>query len=110
MSMETPGPAVYMGGMQSQIVPLSALEKLRGQVREADFMAAQIIAKAGYDPRALVRYIGRVQPQGTPDAPRPGRHGTRGSPCWKMSLPSCRRIQKTRPATSIAFKNDFEDW
>ena len=43
-------------------MPLGFLSFQRAFEAEADAVAVQMTWSAGYDPRALVRYIGRVQP------------------------------------------------
>ena len=59
-------PLVFMGGINGcasdQAVPLGFVAFQRNFERQADFLAVQAMARAGYDPRALARYIERVQP------------------------------------------------
>ena len=67
-------PLVYMGGWTGYAVqqgaglavPLGFLTFQRAFEREADLLAIRMMAGAGCDPDALVRYIGRVQ--APPDA------------------------------------------
>ena len=60
-------PHVYMGGWTgshadgSLAVPIGFLKFQRGFEREADLIAVQVMAKAGYDPAALIGYIDRTQ-------------------------------------------------
>ena len=63
-------PLIYMGGWtgqamnqnQSLSIPLGLLRYHRENELEADRLAADAMAGAGFDPAALARYIGRVQP------------------------------------------------
>jgi beta-barrel assembly-enhancing protease len=62
-------PLVFMGGWlgtaagdNGQAVPLGFLSFQRAFEAEADAVAVNMAWSAGYDPRALARYIGRVQP------------------------------------------------
>jgi predicted Zn-dependent protease len=67
-------PLIMMGGWsggavrQDDPTPGALREAQRQSELESDRVAAEILSFAGYDPRALARYIGRVQP---PDPPRP---------------------------------------
>jgi predicted Zn-dependent protease len=64
-------PLIYMGGWagqatkqnQSASIPLGLLRFHRENELEADRLAADAMAGAGFDPAALARYIGRVQPE-----------------------------------------------
>jgi predicted Zn-dependent protease len=65
-------PLVFVGGWTGmgaggnrQAVPISFLSFQRGYEAEADMLAVKMTSGAGYDPRALVRYIGRTQPEDT---------------------------------------------
>jgi predicted Zn-dependent protease len=60
-------PLVFMGGQAGSCtdgiaVPAGYIRYQRGFEREADALAVQTMARAGFDPNALVRYIERVQP------------------------------------------------
>ena len=59
-------PLIYTGGWVLQggepPIPLVLLSFQRAFESEADRLAVIAMARAGYDPNALVRYIGRVQP------------------------------------------------
>jgi predicted Zn-dependent protease len=62
------GPLIFVGGWtgtdaggNGQALPLGFLSFQRGYEAEADAVAVRMTSGAGYDPRALVRYIGRVQ-------------------------------------------------
>jgi predicted Zn-dependent protease len=62
------GPLIFIGGWtgtnvggNGQAVPLGFLSFQRAFEAEADALAVRMTWGAGYDPRALVRYIGRVQ-------------------------------------------------
>jgi predicted Zn-dependent protease len=68
LANQTVIPLVLMGGWSgshaqpgSAALPLGFLKFQRGFEREADLIAAQVMAKAAYDPSALVAYIDRVQ-------------------------------------------------
>jgi predicted Zn-dependent protease len=59
-------PLVFMGGWgggcSEVLIPRAFLASQRSQELEADVLAVQTMAQAGFDPMALVRYIERVQP------------------------------------------------
>jgi predicted Zn-dependent protease len=63
-------PLVFMGGWagcaSGAAVPLGFLKFQQNFERQADFLAVQAMARAGFDPNALVRYIERVQPPPPP--------------------------------------------
>ena len=70
-------PLIFMGGWtglhgseMALAVPLGFLSFLREYELEADRMAVQAMARAGYDPAALVRYIERMQTDPTTDKSR----------------------------------------
>jgi predicted Zn-dependent protease len=52
-----------MNQNQSLAIPLGFIAFQRGNELEADRLAAKAMAGAGFDPAALARYIGRVQPE-----------------------------------------------
>ncbi|HXB67954.1 MAG TPA: M48 family metalloprotease [Candidatus Acidoferrales bacterium] len=64
-------PLIYMGGPAGQAmdqnqnlsIPLGLLRLHRENELEADRLAADSMAAAGFDPAALALYIGRVQPE-----------------------------------------------
>jgi len=58
-------PLVFAGsiGCTSQPFPLAMLRIQRTYERDADLLAIQTMARAGFDPNALVRYTERVQPR-----------------------------------------------
>jgi predicted Zn-dependent protease len=65
-------PLVFAGGWttmgadgQEAAVPISFLSFQRGYEAEADLLAVKMTSGAGYDPRALVSYISRTQPEDT---------------------------------------------
>ena len=65
-------PLMFIGGWgggcsEEQSIPLAFVTQQRSYEMEADFLAVQVMARAGFDPKALVRYIQRVQvrPAGT---------------------------------------------
>jgi predicted Zn-dependent protease len=65
-------PLVFIGGWtgmgagsEGHPIPISFLSFQRAYEAEADVLAIKMASGAGYDPRALVLYIGRVQPEDT---------------------------------------------
>lgn len=67
-------PLVFVGGWAGSCtggatIPVGYLKFQRGFEQEADALALQTMARAGFDPNALVRYIERVQPP--PSTTRP---------------------------------------
>jgi predicted Zn-dependent protease len=61
-------PLIYMGGWNGNgdaLIPIGFLSTQRAYELEADRLAVRMMAGAGYDPGALVRYIVRVQPANT---------------------------------------------
>lgn len=54
-------PIITMIGTGDSVSPAFAKFQ-RAFESEADFLAVQMMARAGYDPNALVRYVARVQP------------------------------------------------
>jgi beta-barrel assembly-enhancing protease len=61
-------PLIYMGawnGNVDALIPIGFLSVQRTYELEADRLAVRMMAGAGYDPGALVRYIVRVQPANT---------------------------------------------
>ncbi|MBM3814777.1 MAG: hypothetical protein FJW20_24390 [Acidimicrobiia bacterium] len=56
-------PLIFMGGamIPGRLKPIGFLQFSRGFELEADRLAVEMIAKAGYDPKALPAYIGRMQ-------------------------------------------------
>jgi len=59
-------PLIFIGGWgggcsEEQSIPLAFVTQQRSYEMEADFLAVQVMARAGLDPKALVRYIQRVQ-------------------------------------------------
>jgi predicted Zn-dependent protease len=60
-------PLIFMGGPAGlgaggeQLIPIGFLHLQRQFENEADALAIQLMAGAGFDPQALVSYIGRVQ-------------------------------------------------
>jgi predicted Zn-dependent protease len=55
-------PLIYMGGWQGNAVPLGFVKLQRRSELEADALAAQTMAAAGYNPAALIDSIERLQP------------------------------------------------
>ena len=93
-------PLVFMGGWgDSDVVPLSLLKVHRAAELDADHLAVQIMADAGYDPTALVRYIEHTQPA--------------GNQLWSALPPSAERIASLKQATgqlptkSYSMSEDF---
>jgi predicted Zn-dependent protease len=56
-------PLIFMGGgcSEGHAIPLAFMASQRSAELEADFLAVQTIARAGFDPRSLVQYLQRVQ-------------------------------------------------
>src|SRR5260370_31755490 len=61
-------PVIFMGGWismgegEESLVPIAFRSTQRRLEAEADVLAVKMISGAGYDPQALVGYIGRTQP------------------------------------------------
>ncbi len=67
------GPLIFMGGwagyairQQDNAIPVAFRATQRQNELEADRLAVSMLSAAGYDPRALARYIERVQPADPP--------------------------------------------
>jgi predicted Zn-dependent protease len=61
-------PSVFFGTLSSvPIIPMSTFPRLKAAELQADAAAAPAMARAGFDPTALLRYIDRMQedPKGT---------------------------------------------
>ena len=63
-------PLIFIGGWAGgcsggQAIPVAFLASQRSAELEADVLAVQTMARAGFDPNALVRYVERVQVQPT---------------------------------------------
>ena len=58
-------PLIFMGGgcSEGHAIPLGFMASQRSAELEADFLAIQTIARAGFNPRALMQYLRRVQVQ-----------------------------------------------
>jgi predicted Zn-dependent protease len=59
-------PLIFMGALTASCsgaaaIPISFLETLRNAELEADALAVQTMARAGFEPAALVRFVSRVQ-------------------------------------------------
>jgi predicted Zn-dependent protease len=73
-------PLIYMGGWtySSTAIPMGFLKLLREFELEADMLAVHVMARAGFDPAALVRYLEREQHDDdrrpTAFSPLPPRH------------------------------------
>lgn len=85
---------MQMGGLVVSAIHLdvwSLIEPNRELAAEADVLAVQTMARAGFDPNALVRYVERVQDAPTPDP-------AKSSP---LPLPEERVADMTREATTV---------
>jgi predicted Zn-dependent protease len=93
-----------MSGQIPQAVPMGVLPFLRSNELEADALAVQTMARTGFDPAALPRYIERVQSQTSGSlakvfSPLPDR---------KQRVASLQRlIEKMPPATYAAPGEEF---
>ena len=60
-------PLIFLGGgfgcTTGSLMPVGLLPSRRASELAADALAAGVVARAGYDPNGLGRYIARVQPQ-----------------------------------------------
>jgi predicted Zn-dependent protease len=71
-------PLIFVGGPSGSAVPqgntvaipMGMLARARSYELEADALAVAMMSSAGYDPAALARYIGRVQPSDDSTAKR----------------------------------------
>ncbi len=54
-------PLIFIGGGDDQMIPMGFRETFRANELEADRKAIKLLADAGYDPVALLRYIRRTQ-------------------------------------------------
>jgi predicted Zn-dependent protease len=69
-------PLIFQGGWigygarqtSATTTPVALVQFQRDTEREADAMAVKLMSAAGYDPKALVRYLSRVWPDNAPDA------------------------------------------
>jgi predicted Zn-dependent protease len=71
-------PLIFLGGWSGKCsaglaVPLAYLESQRKAERDADALVVGAMARAGFDPQALARYIDRVQPAASKYSPLPDR-------------------------------------
>jgi beta-barrel assembly-enhancing protease len=56
------GPAIYFGSTQDRgVIPMGSLPRLVQMESKADASAVPVMARAGFDPSALLRYIERLQ-------------------------------------------------
>jgi predicted Zn-dependent protease len=66
MTGQTSAPLIFLGGgdcgSDTPLAPLAMVNLQRGYERDADVAAIQAMARAGFDPDALVRYVERTQP------------------------------------------------
>lgn len=66
MERQGPIPLVYIGGLNGNkcaMIPMFARERRRVTELDADKTAAAAMARAGFDPAALVHFIDREQPE-----------------------------------------------
>jgi beta-barrel assembly-enhancing protease len=89
------------GADQAALLPVGFLQSQRGFESEADRLAVNIAATAGYDPEGLARYIGRTQQD-----PAQGRQFSRFSPRDTRVRAIEQAIQKL-PAQSYPASGDF---
>jgi len=57
------GPAIFGGDDEHRLVPVGWLKMQRQYELEADELAVRTMVAAGFDPRSLLYYIARVQPE-----------------------------------------------
>ena len=102
-------PMVFLGSTRqlalddSPVVALALLAFQRRFEKEADRVAVQVAAKAGYDPSALVRYIERVQP-----AAGSGAGGVRSAvPERESRIAGMWEVIQTMPARSYHAGMEF---
>ena len=102
-------PLIFMGGWSGNcseglVLPKGFLAIQRSNDLEADALAVQTMARAGFDPMALVRYIERVQHQPTTVTQK----AAVGLPDREQRLAAMRSIiEKLPPANYAAPTEDF---
>ena len=94
------GYAIRQG--EANAVPLGLVKFQRRNELEADALAAQTMAAAGYNPAALIDYIGRLQP---PD-PSPPK-ATSPAPDRDARLAALRTVIGNLPASSYPSHEGF---
>ena len=70
MQISDTAAARFRGCWNGEAVPLGSIQFQQAFERQADYLAVQTMAKAGYDPAALAAYIRRVQPDSKRGSPR----------------------------------------
>lgn len=99
-------PLIFVGGWADNadaLVPVALLKFAREHEVEADQLAAQVMAKAGYDPAALARYIGRVQVD-----PAEKRRAFSALPLREERLATLEDIIARLPAQEYSSGGDFQ--
>jgi beta-barrel assembly-enhancing protease len=95
---------LYPGLIQENgLFPSGFAKEQRALEREADVIAVQSMAKAGYDPEGLVRYLERVQPPQAGAAPANSPLPDRDS-----RLAALRAVILSLPARTYTSGTDFQ--
>jgi predicted Zn-dependent protease len=101
-------PLIFMGGWNGLgsaddvLVPAGLVNQQRSVELESDREAVRTLAAAGYDPRGLVRYVGRVQPA-TKTAARPS-----GLPEREVRMENLEKAIAQLPSAEYRRQGGFE--
>ena len=106
----TPIPLIFMGGWQgyavpqdqSMAVPLGFVKAYRQNELDADALAVQAMAAAGYNPTSLIDYITRLQPADALPTP-----ATRPTPDRDARLTALRAAIEKLPAATYPAHDNF---
>jgi predicted Zn-dependent protease len=97
-------PLVFMGGLgdgDRNVIPIILRQPLVTYESEADSIAVQLTASAGYDPAGLARFIARVQP-----GPGP-LHTPAGYPARDARVRAIQQAIRALPRQNYAASPDF---